>query len=170
MFNPTHFVKQVPAWIILTLVLCTSRTSIMLLLNQRFSDDGRSLKLVPQVLYGIEVRQACWPHHLLDAFTSQECSSYMYPSVWSGVVIHVHKCSTMGCSKWCKMWTQHFVNLSLRCQVASNLHKRCFPGKAYTTPHNYTPTTIGCNCLNTALCMLLSASPVSGHQCDAVHR
>ena len=84
----------------------------------------------------------------------------LMPSSTRKAVVTLPLCgrSTMGCSKWCDMWTQHFVNISLRCQVANNLHKWCFPGKVYTTPHHDTPTTIGCNWLTTALCMLLSNS------------
>ena len=88
---------------------------------------------------------------------SQECSS-LSPSVWSGIVIHEHKCSTMSCSKWCNVWTQHFDDISLSIHVANNLHKGCLPGNANTSPHHNTPTTIGCNWLSTALCVLFSNS------------
>ena len=124
-----------------------------------------SLRLIPQVLNGAEVRTADrLLHHLhsqiLEVVFDERCS------VGASIFILKDRIWSQTVETWDCHWLQNFISISLRTELAPNHDKPCFSGDGDAAPPHHTASTKRCYSIGAAI---TNGSPMSSPHLDPIY-
>ena len=98
-------------------------------------------QLVPEVLYRVQVRRACWPLQAVDLLLLEELIDNP-GSVRPGIIILENGASAHGLQSGDDDGLQNVVPVAVAGQVALNSVERCSVGPPHSTPHHDGPSTV----------------------------